>query len=167
MYTGTLSYIWFFVSSHREVFYKNRCSANSYSVMKMFKLAVKILEKNLWRNSFLVRSRKNFLGKINRPTICNFTKKWTLSLEFFKDFNCNCRKPILKSSSSWLLPIRGTPTFKSPVRFKNLKFAKRKNAMQNYQRLKELYCVFATSESKKSISFLLKVLVLKPNHRLF
>ena len=152
MYTGTLSYIWFFVSSHREVFYKNRCSANSYSVMKMFKLAVKILEKNLWRNSFLVRSRKNFLGKINRPTICNFTKKWTLSLEFFKDFNCNCRKPILKNSSSWLFPIRGTPTFKSPVRFKNLKFAKRKNCnakLSTFERVVLCVCNFWKQEVNK------------------
>ena len=27
---------WSFISSHQEVFYKNRCSANSYSVMRMF-----------------------------------------------------------------------------------------------------------------------------------
>ena len=82
--------------------------------MKFFYIVVEIFEKQLWRNSFY------------RPTASNFTKKWALHQEFFKDFNCCCRTPILKKSSWWFFPILGTPTFKSHVRFKNSKSAKRK-----------------------------------------
>ena len=36
---------------------------------------------------------------LTRPKTCSFTKKWTLSHEFFEDFNCSCRTPILKNNS--------------------------------------------------------------------